>query len=47
MKILANDATNKGLIFKTHKSSYSLISEENTIKNWAEDLNRHFSKEDI
>ena len=49
-KIFANDMTEKGLISKYINSSYhSILSENQTIqsKKWAEDLNRHFSKEDI
>ena len=47
----ANDVTlagNKGLISKYMTSSYnSIIKTGNPIKEWAEDLNRHFSKEGL
>ena len=48
-KMFAHDVTDMGLVSKLYKQlmRFNIIQTNKPLKKWAEDLNRHYFKEDI
>lgn len=46
-KTLANQISDKELIFTLHEEFSKLMKKETTLKNWDKNVDRHFNKEEI